>query len=53
MFKNALKQLTTAKQRLEFINKIVAQANQLPEPYQTQMLNRLAQDCQELRQEAV
>jgi hypothetical protein len=52
MFKTALKQLTTSEQRLAFINKIVADANKLPQPYQTQMLNQLAKDCQELRSAA-
>jgi len=52
MFKTALKELATAEQRLEFINKIVADANKLPQPYQTQMLNQLARDCQELRETA-
>jgi len=52
MFKTALKELTTSKERLEFINKIVADANKLPQPYQTQMLNQLARDCQELREAA-
>jgi hypothetical protein len=53
MFKTALKELATAEQRLEFINKIVADANRLPQPYQTQMLNQLAKDCEELRSAAV
>ena len=52
MFKTALKELATPEQRLAFINKIVADANRLPQPYQTQMLNQLAKDCEELRSAA-
>jgi hypothetical protein len=52
MFEQALKELQTSEQRLEFINKIVARANKLPEPYRQELLNYLAQACTRARETA-
>jgi len=53
-FKPALRKLKTAqpKDRLDFLNDMVALGNTLPSPYNEKFLKCLAEDCITVREEA-